>query len=124
MCSLLLACYTDLYADFGVFERLTQLDKAFPGANVLLFKRGKLPKVSIINADLHELQMTTVVICALWHGDTAADPSKHIIVFIGCRYQSFLYCHLHKHLILSIICCGHFFIFFCRLSVHNALSTE
>ena len=36
----------DLYADFGVFERLTQLDKAFPGANVLLFKQGKLPQVS------------------------------------------------------------------------------
>jgi len=67
MCSLLPVCYTDLYADFGVFERLTQLDKAFPGANVLLFKQGILPKVSE-NADhLHELHMTIVVsvFCAL-----------------------------------------------------------
>ena len=67
MCSLLPVCYTDLYADFGVFERLTQLDKAFPGANVLLFKQGILPKVSE-NADhLDELHMTIVVsvFCAL-----------------------------------------------------------
>lgn len=33
-----------LYDEFGVFQRLTELEKAFPGANVLLFKQGKLPK--------------------------------------------------------------------------------
>jgi len=38
-------CIVDLYADFGVFQRIIELDKAFPGASVLLFKQGKLPKV-------------------------------------------------------------------------------
>ncbi|ELU10156.1 hypothetical protein CAPTEDRAFT_219502 [Capitella teleta] len=33
-----------LYEEFGVFQRLTELEKAWPGANVLLFKQGKLPE--------------------------------------------------------------------------------
>lgn len=35
---------TDLFEDAGVYSRLTKLEEAHPGANILLFKEGKLPK--------------------------------------------------------------------------------
>ncbi|XP_046567729.1 probable alpha-ketoglutarate-dependent hypophosphite dioxygenase isoform X2 [Haliotis rubra] len=35
---------TDTYKDLGFFQRLTQLEKDFPGTNVLLHKLGKLPQ--------------------------------------------------------------------------------
>jgi hypothetical protein len=40
------SCYfTDLYKDFGFFERLIKIEADFPGANVILHKYGKLPPV-------------------------------------------------------------------------------
>jgi hypothetical protein len=35
----------ELFEDAGVYSRLTKLEEAYPGANILLFKEGKLPKV-------------------------------------------------------------------------------
>lgn len=39
--------FSELYREFGLFQRLTEIDKEFPGANVILHKTGKLPKVSV-----------------------------------------------------------------------------
>ncbi|XP_013416110.1 uncharacterized protein LOC106177775 [Lingula anatina] len=33
-----------LYSDYGLFERLTMLEKEFPGASILLHKNGKMPQ--------------------------------------------------------------------------------
>lgn len=35
---------TSLYKEFGLFERLTQIEKEFPGANIILHKLGVLPQ--------------------------------------------------------------------------------
>ena len=37
--------YTDLFSEYGIFQRLTKLEEAYPGSNVLLFKQGKITKV-------------------------------------------------------------------------------
>jgi len=34
----------NLYKEYGLFERLTQIEAEFPGANIILHKLGKLPK--------------------------------------------------------------------------------
>lgn len=34
----------NLYREYGIFKRLVKLEEVFPGANILLFKQGKLPK--------------------------------------------------------------------------------
>ena len=39
---------TDLYKDYGLFQRLTKLEEDFTGANVLLFKYQKMPTVGIL----------------------------------------------------------------------------
>ena len=36
----------DLYREYGFYQRLTMINKEFPGANVVLHKLPKLPKVS------------------------------------------------------------------------------
>lgn len=35
---------TSLYSEYGFYERLTKLEKEFPGSNILLHKLGKLPQ--------------------------------------------------------------------------------
>ena len=40
-----LALLSDLYKEYGLFQRLTKLEEEFPGANVLLFKHQKIPQV-------------------------------------------------------------------------------
>ena len=37
--------FIDLYSQYGFYERLTHLEKAFPGANILLHKVGIMTKV-------------------------------------------------------------------------------
>jgi len=37
-----------LYSEYGYEKRLTMLEADFPGANILLHKLGKLPKVFCI----------------------------------------------------------------------------
>lgn len=39
--------FTDTYSEYGFFERLTMLEKDFPGATILLHKLYSLPKVSL-----------------------------------------------------------------------------
>ncbi|XP_041369338.1 uncharacterized protein LOC121383399 isoform X2 [Gigantopelta aegis] len=34
----------DMYKDYGLFQRLTMLEKEYPGSNILLFKHQKMPK--------------------------------------------------------------------------------
>lgn len=36
---------SDLYKEYGLFQRLIKIDGDFPGANVLLHKTGDLPQV-------------------------------------------------------------------------------
>ena len=38
-------CVPDLHEECGFFQRLTMINKEFPGANVILHKLGVLPKV-------------------------------------------------------------------------------
>ena len=53
-CFTLLLCLTkqcafvisDLHKEAGLFQRLTKLEEEFKGANILLFKHQKIPKVS------------------------------------------------------------------------------
>lgn len=33
-----------MYREFGLFQRLTELNKAFPGSHILMFKQGLLPE--------------------------------------------------------------------------------
>ena len=37
--------FSDLHKDVGLFQRLTKLEEEFKGANILLFKHQKIPKV-------------------------------------------------------------------------------
>ena len=37
--------YVGLYSEYGYEKRLTMLEAEFPGANILLHKLGRLPKV-------------------------------------------------------------------------------
>ena len=37
--------HSELYKEFGFFERLTKIEEEFPGANIILHKTGKLPQV-------------------------------------------------------------------------------
>lgn len=36
---------TELYDEYGFFERLTKIENDFPGANIVLHKYGVLPQV-------------------------------------------------------------------------------
>lgn len=38
-----MAFVSGLYREYGLFQRLTALEEAFPGANILMFKAGILP---------------------------------------------------------------------------------
>lgn len=38
--------WTELYKDLGLFERLTEIEKECPGANIMLHKIGAMPQVS------------------------------------------------------------------------------
>ncbi len=40
-------CLSDKYEDFDLFHRLTQIEKEWPGAAILMFKNGKIPKVHV-----------------------------------------------------------------------------
>ncbi len=37
--------HAGLYEDYDMFHRLAEIEKAWPGAAILMFKAGKLPKV-------------------------------------------------------------------------------
>ena len=37
--------YTDLYSDYGIFQRLTKLEEEFKGATILCMKLAAMPKV-------------------------------------------------------------------------------
>ena len=39
---------SDLYKEYGLFQRLTKLEEEFKGANILLFKHQKIPKVILL----------------------------------------------------------------------------
>ena len=56
-----------LHEDKGVFQRLTALEADFPGASVLLFKQGKLPKVG-----LHDFIITP-------HDEVIHDEGIHTV---------------------------------------------
>ena len=43
---------SELYSELGFFERLTAIEKEFPGANVILHKDGYMPKVINISREL------------------------------------------------------------------------
>ena len=38
---------TGLYEDAGLFQRLSLIEKEFPGANIILHKAGKMPEVGL-----------------------------------------------------------------------------
>ena len=38
----------DLHEDLGFFQRLTAINRDFPGANVILHKMGAMPKVTVL----------------------------------------------------------------------------
>ena len=54
---------TSLYEDVGFYQRLTAIDKEFPGASVLLHKRGILPPE----------------IASLWSGDVLLGAAKQLL---------------------------------------------
>lgn len=37
--------HKELYKDLGLFERLTEIEKECPGANIMLHKIGSMPQV-------------------------------------------------------------------------------
>ena len=39
---------TEKYEDYDLFHRLTQIEKEWPGAAILMFKDGKLPQVTML----------------------------------------------------------------------------
>ncbi|RUS87419.1 hypothetical protein EGW08_004794 [Elysia chlorotica] len=71
---------SDLYSDYGLFERLTKLEDEYPGSNVLLFKFQKMPKVTLPTPSL-----TTIVPCPgqsfqrLWTNDRLLNLMEQIL---------------------------------------------
>ena len=71
----------DLYEDHGFFQRLTMINKEYPGANIVLHKLQKLPKV-----DLCKL--------LLIYSQTLALKVQHVTKSVKSIYGIFLslYC--------------------------------
>lgn len=39
--------FLDKYSEYGFFERLTMINKEFPGANMVMAKLGMMPQVGL-----------------------------------------------------------------------------
>lgn len=39
--------FTEKFTEYDLFQRLTKLEEAYPGSNILLFKSQKMPKVNV-----------------------------------------------------------------------------
>ena len=37
--------FLELHTEYGLYQRLSKIEEEFPGANIILHKTGKLPKV-------------------------------------------------------------------------------
>ena len=56
---------SEKFEEYGLFQRLTKLEEAYPGSNILLFKSQKMPKVRLTQYNQNHFYSWEVSVCGL-----------------------------------------------------------